>query len=567
METCDRQPGGQKNMHNGTHIAADPPSFLGENNLAKNKYARPAKLLDSPDAIVIGSGIGGLAMASILAQRKKWRVLLLEAGPVPGGSTRCWEWDGFEWNTGIDSIGDMDPSVGRGVYRPTIDYITGGHLQWEKMPDVHEMASIAGDKYLWYSSPEKNMAWVRERFAGQGGEHVAKYYELEERIEWWAWAWALTKILPEWLPEDAREVGYMLTGGAWRKYMQRTTTDVFVNDLGFSPKLASVFSYPYGNHGKTPAHSPFAFHAVNLYHFRNGAYYPVGGPAQIAECAIPIIEAAGGQLAVGCPVKRILVEKDTATGVELASGETIRAPLVISDTGAWSTFTQLLEPEVSERFGYAARFKEIGPSVAHLYLFLGYDQAIELPKEIIWHFPSYDIEAFDAGYKRGDFENSMGGYMLCPSARDPVYAQRYPNKSTVIALNEAPREWVERSKSDPSFRKELEESVGQALEKIVHTHCPQLKDVKPAFRRVGIPYACNPYAWQGASLGLEASADRFLKHTHWLRPKTRIRNLFLVGQDAFSMGFCGAMFSARLTYSAITENWPFVLRKDIGVFP
>ncbi len=73
---------------------------------------------------------------------------------------------------------------------------------------------------------------------------------------------------------------------------------------------------------------------------------------------------------------------------------------------------------------------------------------------------------------------------------------------------------------------------------------------------------CNPRAWHGCSLGLEPSADRFIKHTHWLRPETPIRNLFLTGQDSFSAGFAGSMFSARLTYSAITGDWFFTAKPN-----
>ena len=109
-------------------------------------------------------------------------------------------------------------------------------------------------------------------------------------------------------------------GGDWRRYMSRTTNEVFRRELGFSERLAGVYSYMYGNHGRTPEHSPFAFHAVNLYHYRYGAYYPVGGPAQVAAAIVPIIEAAGGQLAVSTPAERIVVENGRAVGVKLADG-------------------------------------------------------------------------------------------------------------------------------------------------------------------------------------------------------------------------------------------------------
>ncbi|MBN2192985.1 MAG: NAD(P)/FAD-dependent oxidoreductase [Polyangiaceae bacterium] len=542
------------------------PPYLTEASPASARYQRPERLLANPDAIVIGSGIGGMGIASILAQKKGWKVLLLEACKTPGGSTRCRELDGFEFPLGIDSIGDMDPTVGRGLYRPSVDFLTGGRLEWAKMPDLHEICTFGEDKYEWFSSPEKNIEWVERRFPGEGD--VRGYYDLEHRVEWWAWAWAVTKLFPLWVPEGMREVFYQAFGGAWREYMGRRVTEVFTDTLGYSPKLASVFSYMYGNHGRTPKHAPFAFHAVNLFHYRYGAYYPVGGPGQIAECIIPIVEQAGGQLAVDCRVKRILVEQDTAVGVEIETGETIRAPLVISDASAYTTWMDLVDPAVSERLGYAEKFRDIRPSPGHVYLFLGYDEAIDLPKQIFWHMPTYpgipqyDLDAADDHYKKDMALEGMGGYLLCPSARDPVHSQRYPNKSTVVVLAEAPYAWVEKSRQDLEFKQSLEARLADNLEQIAFFNVPQIQGKTPVVRRAGVSTGCNPFAWEACSLGLEPSGDRFVKHTHWLTPKTKIKNLYLTGQDAFSAGFAGSMLSSRICYSALTNNWFHLLQKS-----
>lgn len=541
------------------------PRFLGERNLSTKKYKKPHKLLQNPDAIVIGSGIGGLSIASILAQKKKMRVLLLEANTIPGGCTHCHELDGFEWNSGIDSIGDMDPRVGRGVFRPTIDFITQGTLEWAKMPDVHEVCTFGEDVYEWFSSPEKNIEWVERRFPGQG--NIREYYRLEESIQWWAWAWAVTKLIPGWVPEALRELFYRVLGGDWRKYMGRTVLEVFQNELGFSPKLASVFSYMYGNHGRTPVNAPFSFHAANLMHYRDGAYYPVGGPGQIAECVVPIVERAGGQLAVNCAVEQILIEKNRVQGVRLESGEEIRCPLVISDASAHTTFMELIDREIAVRHGYAQKFDDIRPSPAHLYLFLGYDEEIELPKQIFWQMPEYpdvapyDLDNADLEYKRNMRLEGMGGYLLSPSARDPVYRERYPGKSTVIVLAEAPYAWAQKSWADPEFKAKLEADIAKNLERIALRHMPQLEGKTPVVRRAGVPMGCNPRAWESCSLGLEPSGDRFVKHTHWLRPKTKIKGLYLTGQDPFSAGFAGSMFSARITYAAMTGNWFSLIQK------
>lgn len=538
------------------------PDYITTARPASQRYTKPNKLLENPDAIVIGTGIGGLSLASTLAQKRGMRVLMLEHNTVPGGSTHCHELGGFEFNSGVDSIGDMDPRVGRGLFRATADYITGGKLEWAKMPDVHEICTFGDDDYDWFSSPEKNIEWVEKRFPGEG--NVRAYYELEEKIEWWAWSWAVTKLAPSWVPESLREGFYGAFGGKWRQYMKRTTADVFKNELGFSKRLSAIFSYMYGNHGRTPDHSPFAFHAVNLFHYRNGAYYPVGGPSQIANCVVPIVESAGGQLAVSTPAEKILIENGRAVGVRLGDGTEVRSKLIISDASAYVTFMELLPDDVRDKLGYPRLFEQTGPSPAMCYLFLGYDEDIELPKHIIWHMPSYqgvdpyDLSAADKVYKGEMRFSGMGGYLLSPSARDPVYRQRCPNKSTVTVLAEATPAWVKRYREDASFRPEFDAGVRENMMALVHRHMPMLKGKTPSYIRTGVPVGCNPRAWGGCSLGIEPSGEHFTRDTHWLRPKTPIEGLWLTGQDSFSAGVCGSMVSGRLTYAAMTGDWLFM---------
>ncbi len=164
-----------------------PPTipYLGEGNFAKDKYEKPESYLDDPDAIVIGSGLGGLSVASLFAQRKAWRVLVLEANAVPGGCTHCHELDGYEFPSGIGSVGDMDPSVGRGIHRPTMDYVTGGKLDWAEAPHVHEVAYYGDDRYEWSCSLEQNIAWIEKRFGDQlkPGQVSRRLWGL-----WWRWS-------------------------------------------------------------------------------------------------------------------------------------------------------------------------------------------------------------------------------------------------------------------------------------------------------------------------------------------------------------------------------------------
>src|ERR1022692_110369 len=60
------------------------------------------------DAIVIGSGMGGLAFASIMAKLRKWRVLVLERHFKIGGFTHTFTRPGgWSWDVGLHYVGEM----------------------------------------------------------------------------------------------------------------------------------------------------------------------------------------------------------------------------------------------------------------------------------------------------------------------------------------------------------------------------------------------------------------------------------------------------------------------------
>jgi all-trans-retinol 13,14-reductase len=199
------------------------------------------------------------------------------------------------------------------------------------------------------------------------------------------------------------------------------------------------------------------------------------------------------------------------------------------------------------------------------YLYLGYEEEIDLPAHIVWHMPRYDdvdpsdLAAADKLFKTQMRFKGMGGYSLSPSARDPVYRQRHPGKSTAKVLMEAPAAWVKRYREDPSWRPEFEANVRENLLVLAHRHFPMLQGKTPKVVRTGVPVGCNPRAWGGCSLGIEPSGEHFTRDTHWLRPKTPIPGLWLTGQDSLSAGICGSMMSGATTYAAMTGDYFFLL--------
>jgi all-trans-retinol 13,14-reductase len=89
------------------------------------------------DAIVIGSGIGGLAFASIMAKLRKWRVLVLERHFKIGGFTHTFSrFGGWSWDVGLHYVGEMGEAM---MGRRLFDFITDGGVKSDAMPDVYDV--------------------------------------------------------------------------------------------------------------------------------------------------------------------------------------------------------------------------------------------------------------------------------------------------------------------------------------------------------------------------------------------------------------------------------------------
>ena len=83
---------------------------------------------DRWDAIVIGSGIGGLTAAALLSKHSGKKVLVLERHYTAGGYTHSFNRPGYSWDVGVHYIGELQNPAS--PLRAAFDYLTGGQLEW-----------------------------------------------------------------------------------------------------------------------------------------------------------------------------------------------------------------------------------------------------------------------------------------------------------------------------------------------------------------------------------------------------------------------------------------------------
>src|SRR6516225_9373471 len=110
------------------------------------------------DTVVIGSGMGGLTVASLLARHAGKRVLILERHYTAGGFTHVFRRPGYEWDVGVHYIGQVnDP---KSPVRAAYDYLTDGQLSWEPMPDVYDRLVLGDREYEFLSDEQRFRARV-----------------------------------------------------------------------------------------------------------------------------------------------------------------------------------------------------------------------------------------------------------------------------------------------------------------------------------------------------------------------------------------------------------------------
>jgi len=95
-----------------------------------SKSYKQQKIEGAFDAIIIGSGMGGIATAAFLAKEGK-KVLVLERHYTPGGFTHVFKRNKYEWDVGVHYVGDVHRE--HTELHKMFNYITGGKMKWEDM--------------------------------------------------------------------------------------------------------------------------------------------------------------------------------------------------------------------------------------------------------------------------------------------------------------------------------------------------------------------------------------------------------------------------------------------------
>ena len=493
------------------------------------------------DAIIIGSGIGSLTTAGLLARAAGARVLVLEQHTTPGGLTHSFRRLGATWDVGVHYVGDMEPGSRP---RQLMDYLTEGALTWNRMPAGYDRFYLPGHglDVTIPAGADEYQRLLTSLFPHEKTAIRRYCRDVKRAYSWMSLHYAHEMVPPRAAPA-VRLAQRALAGHALEQtqhYMERRFRD---------PALRSLLTTHWGDYGVEPSRSAFVAHAMIVGHYMNGAWFPRGGSAQIARMIEKGIVGAGGRILLAHEVDQILVEDGAAVGVRVTdhSGTTPltyeeRAPIIISGIGARETYQHLL-PTTGPTGGLTARVRERitglghGGSAVTVYLTLD-------------HYPEGVTGAnvwINTDTGRAD-PARMTAYLLDGHPRSafisfPGIKSGEAHATAEIISFVTPEAFERWEGTQPKHRgrdyEALTSSMARALIDLAESAVPGLTDAV-RYVEVGTPLTVEHYTSHegGCFYGLPLTPERF--HADLGTPSTPITNLILTGQDAGMPGIVGA---------------------------
>ncbi|OYD92778.1 carotene isomerase [Nostoc sp. 'Peltigera membranacea cyanobiont' 213] len=294
------------------------------------------------DAIVIGSGIGGLVTATQLAA-KGAKVLVLERYLIPGGSAGYFERQGYRFDVGASMIFGLGQNGTTNLLTRALSAV-----------NVSQEA-IADPVQIHYHLPQGldlKVDRVYEKFL----QNLIAHFRHEEQgiRRFYDECQKVFKCLNSMDLLSLEEPRYLLRVFFQHplaclglvKYLPQNAGD-FARRYIKDPQLLKFIDMECYCWSVVPADMTPMINAGMVFSDRHygGVNYPKGGVGQIAQRLVEGLEKAGGKIQYQARVTKILTEQGKAVGVQLANGKVYRGKRIVSNATRWDTFEQLLPAE------------------------------------------------------------------------------------------------------------------------------------------------------------------------------------------------------------------------------
>ncbi len=480
------------------------------------------------DVIIIGSGLGGLVCGYILS-REGFRVCILEKNHQPGGNLQTFTRDGHVFDTGLHYIGSMSP--GQTLYTFFNYFGIADKLRLRKLDeDGYDVISFGNDptNYKHAQGYDRFVETLNSLFPSQHPGIKDYTDKLQQTI----------RTIPLYNLKHASD--YILDPGVLNQCAMG-----FIRSLSDLPRLHHVLAGANSMYHSAVNRTPLYLHACIRNSYINSAWRPVDSSDQIAGLLIENIRIQGGEVFTDSEVKKIGIEDNAVNHVELCNGEIIRGDKVISDVHPAVTLKMIDTDKLRKAFVARISKLENTPGFFTLYLIMK-DKT----------FPYLNYNYFH--YRSDDYFNDQVDITTWPDTfllYTPAVSGQGEFTKTVSILSFIPYEDFRRWENLPPDQRgedyqEYKEKMSNRLLDLVEERFPGIR------QKIARYYISTPLTFKDHTATKEGSAYGILKDCEnparsIILPATKVKGLYLTGQNLNIHGILGTTINAVITASEI----------------
>lgn len=509
------------------------------------------------DAIVIGSGLGGLTCAAYLCATGK-RTLVLEGHYVAGGNSQAFRRNvrgrKYEFDVGLHYIGECGPE---GLITQLLNGLgLAERLVFRPLdPDGYSTLHFPELTFRVPSSWDRYKARLLDTFPAER-ERLAEVVDLLHEVADAGRRFQRGDLALDQMVQQAP---------LFMEWGLQPVTKLFAK-YGLSQAATAVLLGEQGDYAVRPSKTPTALAAGLTDHYMRGAFYPEGGGQAMAGRLIEAIRAYGGEVRTRTRVTRVRVEHGRAVGVVLEkTREEIDAPIVVSNADLKRTVLELVgEEHFPARVVERVRAFRMSLPLFAVYVGLDVDLAAQgLANTNHWLWGTTDIEGIYDQVERGELPEKNLAYITVTSLRDPESRQVAPAGHTNLqVMTLVPHDYavwdVEvgpaeggRYHRDATYRRRKTELM-EALLETAETVLPDLRR-HAVWKEAATPVTQERFTHStgGTSYGIEYATDQMGPIR--IGYATDVAGLFLCGASTpAGHGIANVMFSGLRAAEAAT---------------
>ncbi len=489
------------------------------------------------DVVIIGSGLGGLVSANILA-KEGYNVCVLEKNNQFGGNLQTFVRDKTIFDTGIHYIGGLGKGQNLYKYFTYLDIMKDLKLIQMEM-DGFDRITFGDDiiEYPYAQGYEKFTASLTKQFPDEKQAIETYCKKIRDTCN----------SFPLYNLKLTTGNGYLDN----EDLLSEKAKD-YIDSLTENKTLRAVLAGTNFLYAGEPNKTPFYVHALSVNSYIQSSWRCINGGSQIGKLLVKNIRNLGGDVLKYQEVKKFHFKENKLVSVITTKEKEFKANLFISNIEPKTTLSMVGEDRF--RRSYYKRINDIESTVSSFSVYIVFkENAFEYLNHNYYHFKSvddvwnahdYTDDNWPKGYmismsynsKKGDWADAMT--ILTYMHYDDV--KKWEHTFNTVAEKE------DRGESYEQFKKEKIEVILQDLEK----RFPNIREkIKSVHASTPLSYrdyiGCN----NGAMYGYTKDADNPFKS--FIMPKTKLKNLFFTGQSINMHGVLGVTISAVLTCSEI----------------